>query len=294
MHRRLPFLLAGLVLSVSAAARADDFDWYVNKVLEKAPKAKGVKRVNKLTPQLLIAHGGVLEGTSATMIVVKTNDNRWAKLLVAPARQKISDDKSVPILLIEKFMTYKEGTDRAIQTQGDGIRLFGDFVFNLDFGQIVPDEVGGDIHFVAKGDNVYAEPAGKAEFYVVTERLPEAKPPKSVDPKIGKAFQPAYFTGVYKLYDDGYFSGELHLKVSDSGKVFGHFYSQQQGRKYPVSGKVGDPHHKIDFRITFPRTVQFFRGWMFTSDGSGITGYASMEKRQTGFYAKRMGGKKAK
>ncbi len=285
MHRLLIGLLASLAAGAPALARADAFDLYTNRVLAKLPKAPGVLPVKRLTPELLTEHAGVLPGTTGALLVVRTGEGRWSKLLVQPARQKIADTRSLPILLIERFVTYREGEDQAVVVRGQDVRLFKDFLFNLDIGQVVPASVGGDIRFVVEGDKAYAEPAGKAEFYLLTKPYPGAVPPKTGKVVVGGKFQPEYFTGIYKLYDDGRRTGVLHLKVNADGSVKGHYYSGKDGKKYEVEGQVGDPHHTIEFKILYPRTVETFRGWMFTGNAQAITGHARLEQSESGFYA---------
>ncbi len=203
-----------------------------------------------------------------------------------PARQKVAS-ASLPILLIERYVTYREGEERAIHEQGKNVRLFHDARFSLDIGQIVPKEVDADLHFVAEGDRVYLEPVGKAELYIVTKHLPEANPKSDAAPAVGEKFEPRFFTGSYKLYDDGRRTGLLKLRVGPEGEVSGAYYSEN-GQKYEVGGKVGTPTHHIQFHITFPRTVQFFSGYMFTGDGKMITGSSRIQEREAGFYAARI------
>jgi hypothetical protein len=76
--------------------------------------------------------------------------------------------------------------------------------------------------------------------------------------------------------------------VDAAGDVLGHYYSDKDGQKYEVSGKAGGPAHRIEFRVTFPRTVQFFQGFMFTGDARAIAGTSRLEDRETGFYAVRV------
>ena len=272
---------------------ADSFDHYTNRILAKVPTAAGVKKIEKLTPELMVEHSRVLPGISATFVVVKTNDGRLSKLLVQPAQQKIKkgdgkEVRTVPILLLERFVTYREGEERTIDAQGKMIRLFGGFHFDLDMGQVVPANFGGDLQLVVKGDDSYVEPVGKAEIYLVTKHLKEANPKKQSRPEIGEAFEARYFNGSYKLYDDGRRSGTLHLKVADNNEVTGSYYSGKDGRKYEVTGKVSsNPNHAIQFRITFPKSVQSFQGLMFTGDGRAIVGSSRLQDRETGFYAVR-------
>src|SRR6516162_1595920 len=281
--------LLGLICS---PVHADSFDHYTNQILVKVPAAAGVKKVTKLTPELMVEHSRALPGISGTFLVVKTNDGRWSKLLVQAAQQKIKsagdEVKTAPILLIERFVTYREGEERTIDAQGKMIRLFAGFHFDLDMGQVVPANLGGDLQLVVKGDDSYVEPVGKAEIYLVTKHLKEANPKKQSRPEIGEAFEARYFNGSYKLYDDGRRSGTLHLKVADNNEVTGSYYSGKDGRKYEVTGKVSsNPNHAIQFRITFPKSVQSFQGLMFTGDGRAIVGSSRLQDRETGFYAVR-------
>jgi hypothetical protein len=272
---------------VPASVLGDAFDYYINTVLEKAPGAAGVREVKQLTPVLMADHGNVLPNNPAALIVVKTNEGRYSKLLVQPARQKTPAGQTVPILLIERFVTYKEDEERAVQVQGQNVRLFNGFHFSLDIGQVVPAGVG-DLHFVAARGKTYAEPVAKAKIYLVTRPLPDAAPKKGAKLIIGRTFEPRYFTGTYKLYDDGRRWGTLHLQVEDKNRVTGSYYSGKDGQKYEVSGKVGNPPHTITFTIVFPRTRQVFQGWMFTGDGRVITGSSRLQERDTGFYAVRI------
>jgi hypothetical protein len=287
MPRTAACLAAALALLAAPALRGDALDNYTNRVLAKVPGAPGVQKLRQATPALLAEHAGVLPGTTGALLAVRTNEGRWAALLAQPARQKLPGGRSVPILLLERFVTYKEGQERTVLARGRNVRLFGGFEFNLDMGQVVPASVGGDLRFAAGPGTARLEPVGKAELYLLTRPLPEAAPKKSDRPAAGAAFEPRFFNGSYKLYDDGRRSGTLRLKVAANGDVSGAYYSGKDGRRYDVEGKVGNPPHGIRFRITYPRTVQDFRGWLFTGDGRALTGYATLQGRQTGFYAVR-------
>jgi hypothetical protein len=287
MFRILLALVALVGLFVPSTLRADAFDNYTNPILRKVPDDKSALRLEKVTPAQLNEHGGLLPGTTGAFLVVRTNERRMSRLLVQPARQKLVAGGSVPILLVDRFVTYREGEERTIYAQGQNLRLFDGFQLSLDLGQIVPDNVGGDVRFVISGDKTFVEAIGKAELYLLTKEIPEATPKKAAKLVVGAAFEPRYFNGVYHLYDDGRRSGKLHLKVADNGDVSGHFYSDKDGRKYEVEGKVGNPNHSLRFHITFPRTIQEFQGWLFTGDGRALTGFARLEQRETGFYALR-------
>src|SRR5262245_9950193 len=285
---RFALCLVGLLLLLPDSMRADSFDHYTNPLLAKLPKHAGTQQVKQGTAQQIVEHSRVLPGVSGCFVVVRTNDNRLSKLLVQAARQKVDDKTSVPILLVERFVTYREGEERTVHAHGQNVRLFQGMRLNLDMGQAVPESVPGDLRLVVNGDNVHIEQVGNAELYLVTKHLAEATPKKPAKLEIGAVFEPRYFNGKYKLYDDGRRSGTLHLKVLDNGDVDGSYYSDKDGQKYEVTGKIGKPNHMIQFKITFPRTFQIFEGFLFTGDGKAITGSSKLQERETGFYAVRL------
>jgi hypothetical protein len=76
--------------------------------------------------------------------------------------------------------------------------------------------------------------------------------------------------------------------VEDNGAVTGAYYSDKEGQKYEVTGKIGSPNHAIQFTIKFPRTEQVFSGWLFTGDANALCGSSRLERREAGFYAIRV------
>src|SRR5262249_19316379 len=261
---------------------------YDNKVLGKAPDRPGVLGVKEMTPAQMSEYDRVLTGITGCLLVVKTNEGRWSKLLVQPARQKLDADRSVPILLVDRFVTYKEGTDEAVQASGRNLYLFAQFRLNLDIGQVVPEEAGGDLRLAVDGKKVWVEPLGKAKVYLVTEPLADAQPKKTGKLVVGEKFLPEYFNGTYRLYDDGRRSGRLTLMLEEGGDVSGEAASDKGGEKYEVRGKIGTQPNAISFTVKFPRVEQTFQGWLFTGDGKVLTGSSRMLEREAGFYAVRL------
>jgi hypothetical protein len=288
MQRCLISLLGIAAVALPQTARADAFDYYTNPILRKVPAAEGVKEVKQLTPALIADNDRVLPDIAPAFIVVQTNQGRYSKLLVQAARQKVSAERVVPILMIERYVTYKEGTDESVLASGKNLYLFPGFRLSLDLGQVVPEDLGGDLRFVVDGDKVYTEPLGKAKLYLVTKPLPEAAPKKTPKFVIGDKFEARYFNGSFRLYDDGRRSGKLTLKVEEGGDVTGAFTSDKDGEKYDVTGKVGMPQHSIQFTIKYPRTEETFQGWLFTGDGKALTGTSRMLDHDAGFYAVRV------
>lgn len=293
LHLRL-MLAAALLGGCTCLVHADAFDDYTNPILAKAPQADGVVPVTELTAELIAKNDNVLPDAKGAVVVVATNDRRWAKLLVVAARQKVpgragAAAQIVPILRIERFMTYREASERAVQAEGKAISLFAGFHFHLDLGQVVPEKLGGDIAVVAApAGHCVVQAVGAAKMYLLTKALPDAVRRKSDKFTFGGKFEPKYFNGVFKLHDDGRRSGTLRLKITEDNDVQGTFVSDRDGREYEVRGSIAKPNHKILFTIQFPQTVQSFEGHMFAGDGKAMAGTSKMQERDAGFYALRV------
>jgi hypothetical protein len=282
-----PLLATVALLALAAAARPDAFDDYTNPLLVKAAASGAAREMKQVTADDLLNNDRTLKGVDGTTLIVKTNDGRNAKLLVHAAGQKVDAEHTVPTLYIDRFVTYKEGEERTVRNSGQNLALFPGFRFSLDMGQVVPEALGGDVRFVREGDKTWVEPVGKTKLFMLVKPLAEATPAKPDKVVIGDKFDPKYFNGKFKIYDDGRRSGELVLKVDDDGSVTGAYYSDKDGAKYDVHGKVGMPDYAIHFTVQFPRAEQTFQGFLFTGDGKHIAGTSVMNQREAGFYATR-------
>jgi hypothetical protein len=281
-------LVCCVVLACASLVRADSFDDYTNRDLQKLLETKNVEKVKSASIVDLVTHAQSLPGIRSTYLVVKTNEGRLAKLLVQPAQQKVGKKDTVPILLIDRFVTFLDGEDRTVVAKGQNVRLFNDFRFSLDVGQVVPASVPADLRFAIDGKNETLESVGKAELYVVKEHMKEVAPPKGGKVAVGAAFGPQSFSGGYDFDDDGKRTGELHLKADAKGTITGSFYSAAGGNKYEVEGQVyPNPKNKVDLRIIYPRSVQQITGWMYVSDGRAIVGSSTLNDRESGFTATR-------
>lgn len=289
---RVQFLALTALSAFISSARADHFEHYTSPVLQTAvQEGKFVKEYQELTSDQINELGQVLADNNATFLIVKTNDNRWAKLLVQAARQRFGRDGQAPMLLIEKYVTFKESTERTIKAKGENLHLYPGTRLLLDIGQVVPEKLGGDIQVVENDKDKLAftlKVIGDAKIYVLTKPIPDVVPKKAEKLEIGATFEMRYFNGKYKLHDDGRRSGKLNLEVTESGEVSGVFYSDRDGAKYDVVGKAGNPRHAISFTIKFPQVEQTFTGFMFTGDGKAMAGTSKMQEREAAFYAVRV------
>ncbi|HVK12740.1 MAG TPA: hypothetical protein VM597_28575 [Gemmataceae bacterium] len=288
--RRLAALACLLALSASGA-RAEQFDYYTYPVLTKAVAGGAAKEAAELTSDQLADLAGALPDSPAAFLVVVTNDKRYARLLVQPARQKVGADKQAPLLLIDKFTTFSGKSERAFQAAGQALHLYPGLRLNLDIGQVVPESVPADLVCVAsdkKPNGFVVKPAGAAKLYTIAAPIAGVVPKKAPKLVVGEAFETRFFAGKYKLYDDGRRSGVLKLEVKDDGEIVGVFTSDREGREYDVQGKAGTLRHAISFTLKFPATTQTFTGFMFTGDGRVIAGTSKMQDREAAFYAVRI------
>src|SRR5262249_24352235 len=145
--RRLLSLVALGCLLVPSRVHVDAFDHYLSPILAKAVESDHVKSIDEINADLIADHDRVLPNIPSALIIVRTNGNRLCKTLVQPARQRVGD-KTVPMLLVERYVTYKDGEEQTILASGKSLAIFPGFRLNLDLGQIVPDELGGDLQFV--------------------------------------------------------------------------------------------------------------------------------------------------
>ena len=277
------------IFSVSAqSGHADLFDRHTNPILQKAQESADVQEVKSLTSEMAFQNDRPLPGVVGTFLFVRTNEGRNAKLLVEWARQKTGPDTSVPMVLIDRYSCYRDGEERTINSSGQNLSFFPGFRLSLDIGQLVPAELAADLVCKRVDGNAVLEPVGKAKLYIVRKSLLPKAAPGGANLKPGEGpFDQKYFAGTYQLNDDGRRAGTLELQVKDGGEISGAYYSDGTGQKYDVSGKIGAPKNSVQFTIQFPRVEQVFHGWLFTGDAAAITGYSTMQDRETGFSAVR-------
>ena len=259
--------------------------------MAKAISEGQAKEFPELTGDQIADHGNVLPDSSGTFMIVRTNEGRLTKLLVQSARQRTGMETTLPILLIEKYLTIREGTEKAARASGQNVQVYGGSRYHLDLGQIVPEKAGGDLlveDIEGNPGGIKVKPIGKAKLYLLTKAIPDVVPKKSPRLVVGEKFETRYFNGKYKLQDDGRRSGTLTLEVNDEGEISGSYYSDKDGQKYDVKGKIGTPTHALSFVIKFPQVEQQFNGFLFTGNGKVIAGTSKLQDRDTAFFAERI------
>lgn len=277
----LLFLLNGFI-------HADTFDRYTNSVLSKAVESPQVIAIEKLLPAQVVKHNTLFQETGGALLIVKTNQGHFAKVLVQFARQR-NQQETVPMALLERATSYKLGQERAIQAFSATVHLYDGFQYSFDLGQVVPTAIGGDVCYRHTPEGGYLEAVGKARMFLVTKHPPGVEEQKTARKSAaGTAFESASMAGRYKLYDDGRRMAQLDLSIGEDGTVSGSYTSEQSGREYEITGKVHPTvKHQLSFTVKFPNTTQEFTGFAFTKQADVICGTTRMQGQEFGFYALR-------
>lgn len=261
---------------------ADAFDRHTSKWLEKS--------IDKQQPRksLSLEQAGMLKtldaGISSPCIIVKTNDGNLTKALLAWGYRRGKGKKLIPVLLIERYVTYRANRGDTAAASGKDVMLFAGFTFNFDIGQVVPEGQGGDVRFTDKGT---IEPVGKAELFGLNgSQLPESA--KTDEPTAGNRVAPRDYAGTWQVTVDGRWSGEMQLSLEHNGKLRGKYTSTESKSTYDVTGRVAQLRHHAKLSIRLDNATQAIDAFLFTHDKSTMAGFATLAGRKFGFHAKRL------
>jgi hypothetical protein len=275
------------LLAFASAARADRFDDISNPEIGRLIASGSATAVETLTATA-VGPAPKLGGSQSAVVFVRTREGRSAKLLLQFGYQKLPGGR-VPMALIERFATFKDGEERTVTAKGGGTQLFAGLQFGFDLGQALPPAIGGDLDVQSESGQVVLRPVNGAKLFLLGKPLDAAAPGVAATAVTGGPIEPKHFNGRFKLFADGRRSGQMTLTVAEpAGEVTGHFYSDKDGRKYEVTGKLGPARHQVQLTIRYPQSVETLSGWLFTGDGQAIAGVSRLGDREAGFYATRM------
>ncbi len=287
----------GLVLSVvllfpPSGARGDEFDKLGGGALAALLSDARTRAHTALGFRELEALPAVLRDTRSALLIVKTDQGSLARLLVSPGFRKRPGGKGppVPLLLVERYEVFEAGNPGARLARGKNLMLFPGWQLDLDTGQVVPEGLGGDLVFTARGDeDGTISSLGPARISTL-DRPPSLPQTAPGSPTEGRVVRPADLSGRFRLAANGQWSGLLELKVDPAGSVSGSFRSDASGSAYPVTGKV-DPqlHQKVQFAIQFPRSRQDYQGVLWTEGKQVMAGTLAMLGQDFSFVAVREG-----
>ncbi len=268
---------------LNAGARADVFDdhtaYWIKDAAEKgtATASFSMKDGAKLKP--------IGKRISSPCIVFKTDDENWTKALITWGLRK-GKNGPTPVLIIERFVTYRGDRPNLTTAAGKDVMLFPGFAFNFDIGQVVPEGQGEDIK--CEGDAILtaAEPA---KMYALNgPAIPEASDGKT-KPADHAEVLPEDFAGSWKVRIDGRWDGRWDLKVDDR-RVYGKFISEGTKSEYELNGRIAGMAHNARFDVELANTSQTFDAYLWTKDKAAMAGTVVIAERKVGFYAIRMTG----
>ncbi len=111
MYRYHFLLIVFVFFILPDFVNADTFDEYTNIVLKKMVENDFCREIDSLTLKEISDLDPVLLGIQAGFIIVRTNEGRYSRALVQFARQKIDANNATPMILLERFTTYREGEE---------------------------------------------------------------------------------------------------------------------------------------------------------------------------------------
>lgn len=289
---RILFLRCGAMAFLSIAlltglwskpARADVFDNHTSYWLRRA--TSDAKPVEKLAMRDALSLNSIGRGIGSPCVVVHTNDDNWTKALVTWGFRKNRDGERTPVVLIERFVTYRGDRQNLTTAAGQDVMLFPGFGFNFDIGQVVPEGQGEDILCVGEG---VLKPAGEAELFGLDgPATPEPEPTQRPDPTSHAGVIPTDFAGKWQVRIDGRWEGTWDLDVEER-RIFGRFISDETKSVYEISGKIAALPHNAKLSIELANASQSIDAFLWTKDKSAMAGIMVMADRKLGFYATRV------
>ena len=170
-------------------------------------------------------------------LIVQTNDGHWSKALLAWGQRKVRGrEQPLPVLVLERFVTYRGDRDGLALATGKDVMLFAGGSFSFDIGQVVPTGAGADIEFTADG---LIKPVGDAKLFALNGSQLPAPDPKQPNPKDHDDVLPRDFAGTWKVSIDGRWNGTWEITIDDR-TLLGKFISDDTQSRYELYGKVSN------------------------------------------------------
>ncbi len=271
-----------LILATTSLFAADVFDRHVSKDLKRALEQPPLKELS-LNDSAKLKR--LAASVSSPCIIVKTDEGNYAKSLIGWGLRK-GADKPVPVLLIERFVTYRGDRSDLTSAAGKDVMLFPGFGFNFDIGQVVPAGQGADIEFTTEQA---VKSVGDAVMVALNGSI--LSPPdktEKYDPTANEAVTAQDFAGAWRVDVDGRWKGEWDLTVTENGKITGVFVSDELQNRYDITGQLGSSPHNLKVEVFLANAQMQVDGYLWTKDKSQIAGTVMMTNRKFGFHAVRV------
>ena len=281
-----PLTVCVVLFGLSATSfSADVFDRHA------APLVKKLANEGTATKELAMADAAKLKPLAANIgspcLILKTDGGNYTKALVSWGLKKGKEtEKPTPLLLIERYVSYRGERLDLTSAIGKDVMLFPGFGFDFDIGQVVPVGQGADIEFTAEAALICAT---EAKLVVLNgSQLPPAEKSAKHDPNDHEGVVAQDFNGTWKLNADGRWLGDLELKVNEGGRATGSFTSDESKNAYELSGQTGSTPHNLKLEVFLANTQLSVDGYLWTKDKSQMAGTVTMTGRKFGFVATRV------
>lgn len=277
-------LLVVLLFGSSTLSAADVFDRQTSSTIKKLIES------NDAVAEITLESSAKLKPLSASItspcVLIKTDEGNLAKALISWGGLKRTSGKQIPILLIERYTTYREDRPDLTKAHGKDVMLFPGFGFNFDLGQVVPVEEGADIEFTEKGTL-----KGRGAAKIVPMNPPQLSATDASskhDPLDHEGVIAKDFSGTWKLNADGRWLGEWELKVDEGGRATGKFTSDESRNTYDLSGQVGSLPNNLKLDVFLANAQMAVDAYLWTKDKSMMAGTVTLSDRKFGFVATRV------
>ncbi len=279
--RWLLLVLVNLSLLDTRLARGDVFDKHTLDVLQAHGEA------NEPVAALDMAAAKALKPLSKTVteptILIRTDEGNWTKAVVSWGFRR-GGEGLIPVLLIERYVTYRKDSFSTAVASGKDVMLFTGFHFNFDIGQVVPDGQGGDLTFTS---DKRIEPLDTARLWGLDGSLVAETAPARPDPGDREGVFPTDFAGAWIVDVDGRWKGLWNIEVADNGRITGTFTSADTQSTYDLSGRVAAPPHHARLTVAFDNAEMRIDAYLWTKDKSALAGHCSLAGQEFGFFAVR-------
>ncbi len=272
-----------VVLGSSLASAGDLFDRHSLAELKLA--TKDAQPLSELSSATAAKWQPLSAKIGTPCVIVQTNDGHWSKALLSWGQRKVKGrENPLPVLVLERFVTYRGDREGQTTANGKEVMLFAGHSFSFDIGQVVPNGSGADIEFTDAG---IVKPVGDAKLFGLNgSRLPAADAAKP-NPNDHDGVLPRDFAGTWKVSIDGRWTGIWEVNVDEQRTVLGKFVSDDTKSRYELYGKVSNVPHQAKLEIDLANSQISVDAFLFTTDKSTMAGTATLASRKFAFVATR-------
>lgn len=272
-----------LVLSASFASAGDLFDRHALAELKVATKES--QPLLEFSAAAAAKWKPLSAKISSPCLIVQTNDGHWAKALLAWGQRKIKGrEQPLPVLVLERFVTYRGDREGQTTANGKEVMIFAGHSFSFDIGQVVPSGSGADIEFTAAG---IVKPVGEAKLFGLNGSQLSAADAAKPNPNDHEGVLPRDFAGSWKVSIDGRWTGVWEIQVDEQRNLLGKFVSDDTKSRYELYGKVASLPHEAKLEIDLANSQVSVDAFLFTTDKGTMAGTALMAGRKFAFVATR-------